>query len=725
MGQNNAVYLHGHLHSSRVSPEDGSGYGFLCIQSGAAFETRNDDKWVNGLVWAEADLECREVRIQPREWNPKNRDWRLGGDLPDNRRLSGKDWWSFPIPGDSPPRTANDSECIISSIRYPEGWQIVDESFIERFRAFQGDSYLMRFFDGANPDWRIAISPIIKRRNIVKIVKSEIENYNIGDRPQIVLMIGPVGEGKSTALLQVVASLIESNCQFNILWHADEFTQIPTYELLQLPKTDTPWLIVSDSADLISKDVHEACKFLKKECRNDIRFLLACRDTDWFSTNAHRWDWISFSDFSKETVEGLSQEDAQLITESWQYFNSSRTDKLKSLGLDEAAKQLYLAAHKKASRKEGSVIGAVLQVRFGDDLTEHVKALMKRFSDRDIPGGGNLLLAFAYISAMHAIGQHYLSRPVLSEVLCCPLEKLNAHVLIPLGMEAAVSSDGVFILTRHQSIAKATLDLFEGVFGQDIDQLYKDLIKAAMIAKVTNFIPNYNNWIFHYAQNLMRNGRYDIAIYVAQEVIERNPSNTTIAISVAKTMRISGLFNDSYRILKNLTGPIYNNRGFHLELGTLENKRGKPTIGVFHLFYSLSDQADRLQIGNRYAKSVLLQISISLLDIFKDFLLIESKNGAEASERLLLTLRIDEESKKQLSDIKNELSDDTYESNAIIDANDLEKNFAVLFESFKAICENFSEISENDIIVNIEPISSWTFDGIKKLLKNAIKLCSS
>lgn len=719
-GQNNAVYLHGHLHRSRVSPEDGAGYGFLCIQSGAAFVTRSDDKWVNGLLWAEADLGCRELRIQPREWSPNNRDWRLGGDLPDKRRLSGKDWWSFPIPGDSYRRTPNDSECISSSIRYPKGWQIVDESFIERVRTLQSDTFLIHFFDGANPDWRIAISPIIKSLNVVKIVKSKIENYKTGDRPQIVLMIGPVGEGKSTALLQVVASLIESNCQFNILWHADEFTQISTHELLQLPKTDTPWLIVSDSADLISKDIHDACMTLKKECRNDIRFLLTCRDTDWLSTNAHKWDWISFSVFSKIAVEGLTHEDAQLIAESWHYFKSSRTDRLKSLSLHETAEELYVAARKNASLKRGSLLGAVLKVRFGEDLTEHIKALMKRLSNRDIPGGGDLLMAFGYISAMHAIGQQYLSRPVLSEVLCCPLEKLNTHVLIPLGMETAVSTDGVFILARHQSIAEVTLKLLEGVFGQDIDQLYKDLIKAAMVAKVNNFIPNYNNWIFNYAQNLMSKGRHDIAVYVAREVIARNPNNTTIAISVAKTLAVAGLFNESYYILSNLSVPMYNKRGFYTELGTLENKRGNPIIAILYLFYSISDQADRLQIGLRYAKPVLFQISICFIDIYKEFLLIESKNGAEASKRLLLSLRTDEELKKQLEDIQNELSEDASECSSIFDANDLDKYLAELLESFEAICKNFSGIFDKNTIEKIGSISSWTFDGIKKLLKNAI-----
>ncbi|MCP4659722.1 MAG: metallophosphoesterase, partial [bacterium] len=53
LGAYGALYLHGHLHEHRGRPEDGAGRGFLAIQSGACFQARDGEPWVNGLLWAE------------------------------------------------------------------------------------------------------------------------------------------------------------------------------------------------------------------------------------------------------------------------------------------------------------------------------------------------------------------------------------------------------------------------------------------------------------------------------------------------------------------------------------------------------------------------------------------------------------------------------------------------------------------------------------------------
>ncbi|MCP4656899.1 MAG: NACHT domain-containing protein, partial [bacterium] len=92
--------LHGHLHEHRGRPEDGAGRGFLAIQSGACFQARDGEPWVNGLLWAELELERKELYLQPRHWNPGNRDWPLTADaFPEPRRREGSDRWCFPLPG--------------------------------------------------------------------------------------------------------------------------------------------------------------------------------------------------------------------------------------------------------------------------------------------------------------------------------------------------------------------------------------------------------------------------------------------------------------------------------------------------------------------------------------------------------------------------------------------------------------------------------------------------
>ncbi len=96
-GQNAVIYLHGHLHEEWAEPTYGGGYEFLAIQSGAAFQAREREKWRNGLVWGEADVVARALRLQARQWNPNEQAWiPVTGAFPETNRIG--DWYSYPLP---------------------------------------------------------------------------------------------------------------------------------------------------------------------------------------------------------------------------------------------------------------------------------------------------------------------------------------------------------------------------------------------------------------------------------------------------------------------------------------------------------------------------------------------------------------------------------------------------------------------------------------------------
>lgn len=102
--KHNALYLHGHRHDTYADPIGGE---YLCVQCGAAFQTRGYDKCnnVNGLMWAKLDLTQRFLYLQPRQWNSEDTSgWPLGIGLPEDRRENDKDWWKLPLPGEAPPQ---------------------------------------------------------------------------------------------------------------------------------------------------------------------------------------------------------------------------------------------------------------------------------------------------------------------------------------------------------------------------------------------------------------------------------------------------------------------------------------------------------------------------------------------------------------------------------------------------------------------------------------------
>lgn len=97
-GQSSVIYLHGHLHEQWAEPTYGGGSSFLVIQTGAAFQARENEPWRNGLVWGETDLDAGELRLQAWNWIPTNQCWAPVTDAFHERHHRG-DWWHYPLPG--------------------------------------------------------------------------------------------------------------------------------------------------------------------------------------------------------------------------------------------------------------------------------------------------------------------------------------------------------------------------------------------------------------------------------------------------------------------------------------------------------------------------------------------------------------------------------------------------------------------------------------------------
>jgi len=610
LGRYNAIYLHGHLHNNRASPEDGAGYGFLSVQSGAAFQARADEKWVNGFMLAELTSSSNPIlRLQPREWNATKREWNLSKDLPNRRKIAESDWWGFPIPvNEYSESNKGNLSASTDSLRYPVGWQLIDSDYLSRQQCGENAQGHLNYIDGAEPDWEIVTSDIIPVRDIVSELVDKVTKFARKGKPQVALLSGPVGEGKSTAIMQSITLLAKSNSSFNVLWNQGGTSPLKYEELLALPQTDLPWLFVSDSADLIAEDIKIVCKLLSKHQRADIRFLICCRDTDWRAIKAHTWRWNRFSYFTHLVLSGLKYDDASHIVNYWTGIGEEALGDLYSLQLEEATDLLFQAAHEESPRREGALIGAILKVRYGGLLKEHVMALLHRLSNRDIPGGGTLFDAFAYIAAMHAENLGYLSRPVLSEALRCPLELINTHVLIPLGLEAATSSDGLFILTRHKTIAEISVDLIPDVFQVDIERLYYELLDAALTAKFSNFVPQLSRWLYSFPGHFGKKGRSDLAIRFGKRVLEKVPNNTSLIISLSLIYRSSANAKQATELFRNYKGEKFDQRNFYSEWGAAEGAAGEYYSSPVLLLYSLSDQVASLPPRKQVAIKVVSSI---------------------------------------------------------------------------------------------------------------------
>jgi predicted phosphodiesterase len=602
-GKHQAVYLHGHLHKSRVSLQDGSGKQFLSVQCGAAFQARETEPWRNGILWAEADLDQQVLRLQPLEWVADNQEWAITtGAFPEARRPEGSDWWIYPLPGtEAPATTGTNSSTSRHGLKLPDGWhQVTMEELAQYSGALDSDSAI-RFFDGAVPNWRIAVSSSIPRRAIV----AELAGYFLSteklDRPRVVLLLGAGGEGKTTALLQTIHAILQVSPQWRVLHRADETRDFLPEEFLPLISTPGPWLLVTDEADGIAAKIHEMTHRLQRLGRNDVHFLIGCRDTDWIAAKANNLSWDSSAVFHQNNLRGLKQTEAREIIAAWSRHGPKGLGRLSSVSETEAVRQLVEAATREAQTAEGAFFGAMLTARFGNDLLGHVHTLLGRLGERSIQGGGTLRDALGYIAAMHAEGFGFLSRPVLARVLGCPLNKLKRHVLAPLGEEAAAATTSQFVFTRHRRIAQAIVEVLASEFNEDIDELYIALSAAAIEASTAGeFVPELAGWRYtipdHFAEKQLA-----LAIRVARAVFDREPDNQKTLVKLSEMYRRAGAPEQAVKLFRQFGVRVGEDRVFYYEWGVAEGGVGNVAANVLLATYSIADTCSTIPPSNSNA----------------------------------------------------------------------------------------------------------------------------
>ncbi|MBE9012603.1 metallophosphoesterase [Pseudanabaenaceae cyanobacterium LEGE 13415] len=636
-GRCGVLYLHGHLHEACARGEENSaGKGFLNIQAGAAFQARDGDErdWKNGLLWGELDLEQYQLRLQPRHWSAKHEAWVMSSESFHPDRELGNGWWKFPLPGaQSSPKQSKSAKVApaFPKVKPPEGWNIENDASLATRRASLEKTELseeeaLQYFDGGTPGWRLALSQTIDRREIVADLHNTLITGQGQDKPSVILLLGAGGEGKSTAVYQTIVDLITADSTWQVLWRHDPEVGLSLKNITSLPEDGRKWLVASDDADSIAADVFKIVKELYRKERDDIQFLLTCRDTDWIASEQESYpvrDWLSVSNFHRKDISGLSDRDATIVVQAWQRFGDRGLGELAGKPETEAVKLLVHSARTEATIGEGAFFGAMLKMRLGDQLKEHLRVMLHRFASREIPGGDTLLRAFAYIAAMHSEGLMILSKPVLSEALNCDPKALKMKVLFPLGKEAAATQAGRFIFTRHRRIAQASIEILQEQFGEDLDELYMELGKAAMTAGARDIhIPEYSTWKHKLPQHFIQKGNVDLGIAIAEEMLAGTPHDAHLLVTLGKLYKQHDRAEQASQLFRSKVGQVLNNednRVLYAAWGTVEADLEHRALAVWINAISLADQTAQGCIDNQQASIGFTIFGLNVIKLYEKF----------------------------------------------------------------------------------------------------------
>lgn len=651
--ENRIIYLHGHLHQNESKWKGWPTKGFLTVQAGAAFQAREDKKWKNRILYATAEVDAGKIWVEPFTWSRKE-GWvpEGGDDFPNDFYADGR--WGLPIPTLDVPSTSAPAKQPVSIPPAPDGWQWVDLDFLTSQRQYFDKDAILAYYDGRIPSWAIALSADVPKRTVVTNLVQEFQDENLAGRSSIKLMCGAGGEGKTTATMQVAASLVDLG--WLVLWRRSDVKGLPAGFVTSLPDTLGPWLVVTDDADLIAADLYENARNVTP----NVHFLFAARDTDWSASMDDMWRWTRLPGYRVEVLNGLNETDAQRIVEAWARYGALGLGDLAGLPLDQAAIRLALAAQDNDARfkHDGAFLGAMLEVRKGTELREHVASLLERLSARIIVNQKgdelkSMLDAMAYIAAMHSENLLFLSKPVLAKVLGCKPGKLRGDVLGPLGEEAAAGSCGKFILTRHRAIADAVMELLQRRFHYDPEELYVNLTRAAreiFLDKNSAFgpVPEISKWNF-ISDHFFNVEQEELAIRLAMNLVEVEPSNAFLLCKLAQLYRLNDQASEAVGVFRSSQPDSEGMRPFYNEWAVCEGHAGNPALNVWLDGLALSDQAERRRLDTTTAPITLGGIAFSCIELSRLFPNEECFiEAAAAAVKLGLALKPQYETRKNL-----------------------------------------------------------------------------
>lgn len=646
LADNNIIYLHGHLHESRVQPLVIGNGNFLQVQAGACFHVPEHAStlWKNGLLLTV--LDDMSLQLQPRYWKDNERRWGILDDLHEDMRE--KDWWIYKLPEHTLKKSnVNEDKIQNNFLDEIKGWSYVNEDFFSNSEkiVLSDDTYL-KFFDGAISNWNrefLKKLPIRDGTNLA--IKVLIENFS-NSISTFILLTGAGGEGKSTGIMQCVLELYEKN------WHIYYHTGSNDFSLEYLKNVvkNKPLIIVSDNAHNLIKNVKEIIDWANKEKVN-INFLLASRQSDWNSASLNDIKWRSIIEYKEIKLEKLSMSESKQIIELWTEFGEKGLLELYSLPIDIAIQKLYKASEDHLEKGDGAFLGAMLEIRWADGLKKHVKELLDRLDSRIIHNTTFTLLdAFAVIAHMHTKDLEFLSTPILAQYLFGDSEKsIKTEILYRLGKEAAANKAGDYIYTRHSLIAKAACELLLEEFNYDSTEMYISLGICAAKARPLSYIPNFEFWQYRYPKYFIDQKENFLGITIAKKQFDQDPSNCKLLTNLANLYREIGQNNDSAKLFRTFEGNINDDRVIYHEWAMAERANENIELSYFLDAISVSDAIEGNPPSNENAKRAFYGLCESFYMLFNKYNDISYLNLMSTCAILAIKLQLTPDNLKDFS----------------------------------------------------------------------------
>lgn len=572
------------------------------------------------------------------------------------------------------------------------GWEHLTSSFLDKHRSYLEagnrlkDTDAASFFNGETPKWRLIVSESIRPREAVERLVEKIGEKAYNNRPRMTLLLGPGGEGKSTILQQIAATLAEKHQDIHVLWRDIESAKPVGLELPFIQKLQNAhdyFLLVSDNAEQIAEDLWESVLFLKKQPHSKIQFLLASRGTDWRWAEADRKEWsrtLGWDDFYIERVKELTEVDAKRVIESWEEAGTEGLGEFTKIAATKRVTHLVRLAKEAKSKnpEEGSFLGAMLEARKSQTFDDYVLGILQRIERRgEAVANKTLLNIFAYIIALHADNQQILSRPVLAHLISCAEAELEGKVISPLADEAATDASSWLVLARHRKIADVAKRILTSTYNINFDRrIYPDLVLAAIQLRLPPHkklsgaeIRPWNMLPMYYAKRK----QIDLAVRLIEILADAESDDPFPVVTWAHIYRNAGrklrpkaasIFRERYALISSKKI----NRGFFAEWAVSEGMIGNHYLNAWLCGVALSDGMPEKYEGDTPTMMLLSEMTSAFGNLYRETVdphqpeLFDQSNAQTFLQACVAAARLglNEKAQKHLRDDYNKSKSEAY-----------------------------------------------------------------
>lgn len=349
------------------------------------------------------------------------------------------------------PITANPARKLAA----PTGWTALP------FATKPTTSSRRRFAEGAAPSWSDAAPGTWPELEQTEGLRDLINSALQGEPSRLFAVIGPMGEGKSTAIRQIASSMAQ-NESYTVFWREQGAPRLRDWLTASDRGFLGPTLFCLDEADLAPDDLLA----LADASENDasIVVLAACQDRLWWRLPVARRDL-----FAVEILEGLTPQDATALADKWVKEDLTSGTRLAGMSPRAISRELQLASTPTSEQQSSTLFGAILQVRDSENLQDRVHDLMNKLYGLGITKSeARNETTLGDIFAMICVLEHYwgaagrrsegASRQLVGEAARIKNEFESGAILRALGREASITFAGEYVFSRHPVIAASVVD---------------------------------------------------------------------------------------------------------------------------------------------------------------------------------------------------------------------------------------------------------------------------